>query len=256
MEAIIIENNKLFISNKSIRAFKNCKRRFNDIYVDKINTITQKSHYLSFGTSLHSTLAEYSNLSSELQTYENCIKIMQKHWNSEGYKSKKDEENYFLKARKMLQNYCNDRKDLGRIILNEEMIKHHIGKNIVLCGKLDKVYINENNKLEVLDFKTGESFSPIIDLKNDLQLPVYLLLLRYRLGVFPDVVSYYYLSINDKVSIDVTKEIRDYCLSQLKDIISDIYYETQLKHTPISCSKTNCVYFGHCKYINSDVSCK
>lgn len=96
--------------------FNNCKRRFKHKYIDKINSTLPKSHYLSFGTSLHNTLAEYNNLPSELQTYESTIPLLQKHWSSEGYESKEDEDSYFLKAKEMLQNYCNDRKDLGRIL--------------------------------------------------------------------------------------------------------------------------------------------
>lgn len=246
----IIQNSKLFISNSSINIFKNCKRRFKYKYIDKINTTVPKSHYLSFGISLHNTLAEYNNFCPELQNYENSIPILQKCWSSEGYKSKEDEESYFLKAKEILENYCNGRKDLGKIILSEEMIKHDIGKNLTLCGKLDKVYVNEDNKIEILDYKTGECFSLIIDLYNDMQLPIYLLLLRYKLGVFPSVISYYYLSINDKVSIEVSKEVIEFALAQLKNIISEIYYETKFEYNPTTRCKT-CEYFDHCEFFKS-----
>lgn len=236
--------------------FKYCKRRFKYKYIDKINAVAQKSHYLSFGTSLHNTLAEYNKLSSQLQTYENSIPILHRHWNSEGYRFKEDEESYFLKAEEMLQIYCNDRKDLGRIILSEEMISHDIGKSLALCGKIDMVYANENNKIEILDYKTGDSYSPIIDLHNDMQLPIYLLLTRYKLGVFPGIISYYYLSINNKVSIEITKEVIEYCLSQLKNVISEIYYETQFQCNPTTRCQTNCEYFDHCEFFKSNTSCQ
>lgn len=133
----IIKNKKLFISNTGINLFKNCKRRFKYKYIERINITLPKSHYLSFGTSLHNTLAEYNSLSPELQTYENLFPILQKHWSSERYESKEDEDSYLLKSKEMLEDYCNDRKDLGRIILSEEMIKHDIGKNLTLCGKFE-----------------------------------------------------------------------------------------------------------------------
>lgn len=227
-----IEIKKLLLSNTSINLFKTCKSEFKNKYIDKINVTLPKSCNLILGTTLHNTLAQYNNLSPEHQTYENSIPILQKHWISEGYSSKEDERSYFLKAKSMLQNYCNDRKDLGRIILNEEMINYDIGKNIILCGKIDKVYVNEDNRIEILDYKTGEYFSPIIDLQNDMQLPIYLLLLRYKLGVFPSVISYYYLSINKKVSLEVTKEVIESSFLQLKNLIYRIYNETQLKYTP------------------------
>lgn len=246
-----IQGKKLFISNTSINIFNNCRRRFKYKYIDKINNTLPKSRYLSFGTSLHNTLAEYNNFSSELQTYENSIPILQKNWSSEGYESKEDEESYFLKAEEILRNYCDDRKDLGRVILTEEMIKHDIGRNITLCGKIDKVYANENNKIEILDYKTGESFSPIMDLYNDMQLPMYILLLKYRLGIFPDVISYYYLSINHKVSLEVTREVIEFALFQLKKIISLIYYETLFECAPSARCQTACEYFQCCEFFKS-----
>lgn len=167
-----------------------------------------------------------------------------------------DEENYLLKAEKMLKNYCEDRKDLGNIILSEEFVRHDIGRNLNLCGKLDKVYGNENNKVEILDYKTGESYSPIIDLHNDIQLPIYLLLLRYRLGTFPQVISYYYISFNSKVSLEVTKEIIEYCLSQLKNVISEIYYETDFQCNPTPRCQTGCEFFQHCEFFKSKASSK
>lgn len=136
------------------------------------------------------------------------------------------------------------------------MVNHVIGKNLILCGKVDKVCVNENNKIEILDYKTGASFSPIIDLHNDMQLPIYLLLLRYKLGVFPSVISYYYLSINDKVSIEVTKEVIEFTLLQLKTIIKNIYYETQFEFTPTTRCKTNCEYFELCEFFKSEITSK
>lgn len=244
-------NKKLFISNTSINIFRNCKRRFRYKYIDKVNILSPKSHYLSFGTCLHETLAEFNTLPLKLQTYENSVPILQKHWCSEGYEYIEDEENYFLKAEKMLKNYCEDRKDLGNILLSEEFVHKDIARNLSICGKLDKVYGNDNNKIEILDYKTGESYSPIIDLHNDIQLPIYLLLLRYRLGIYPEVISYYYISFNNKVSMEVTKEVKEYCLSQLKNIISEIYYETKFSFNPTPCCQTGCEFFQHCEFFKS-----
>ncbi|HEY8892912.1 MAG TPA: PD-(D/E)XK nuclease family protein [Clostridium sp.] len=243
-----MQNKTLFISNTSINMFKNCKKKFKYKYIDKINITPIKSHYLSFGTSLHNTLAELNKLNIELQTYESSIPILEKHWISEGYESDEDELSYFLQAKEMLENYCADRKDLGRIIFSEEMIKHYLSKNLTLCGKIDKVYVNENEKIEILDFKTGNSFIPFIDLREDIQLPIYLLLLKYKLGVFPSIISYYYISINQKVSLEVTKEVIDYSLLQLKNIISEINLETQYPFTPTTRCNRFCEYFTSCEF--------
>jgi RecB family exonuclease len=234
--------------------FKNCKRRFKYKYIDKINATPIKSHYLSFGTSLHNTLAEFNKFPLELQIYESSLPILEKHWISDGYESREDELSYLLQAKEMLENYCNDRKDLGRIILSEEMIKHDISKTLTLCGKIDKVYVNENEKIEILDFKTGNSFSPIIDLHEDIQLPIYLLLLKYKLGIFPSIISYYYLSINYKVSLEVTKEVIDYCLLQLKNIITEINLETQFPYTPTSRCNIICEYCTSCEFFKKTTS--
>ncbi len=232
--------------------FKYCKKRFKYKYIDKIKCNLIKSHYLSFGTTIHNTLSEYNNLPSQLQSYESLTSLLKKHWISEGYDSLENEKVHFVKAQDMLLDYFNDRKDSGAVILNEEMIYRNINKNLTICGKIDRVYVNEDNKIEVLDYKTANSFSPIIDIYNDVQLPIYSLLLKYKLDTFPKVISYYYLNFNNKVSIDLDKKVIDYCLLQLKKVISEIYYESEFPCNPSSRCSSFCEYFTHCEYFRKN----
>src|SRR5690606_5959349 len=67
--------------------------------------------------------------------------------------------------------------------------------NLILCGKIDWLeYIQENDSVGIIDFKTGE-----IEVDNNsLQLPIYYLLASHCQKRKVEKVSYWYLSKEDE----------------------------------------------------------
>lgn len=92
-----MNNKKLIVSHSSIQVFHSCKRKFKYKYIDRVQSQEQISNkYLSFGQSLHTTLAKYNRLKdSKHRTLENLHELLRKSWVRKGYESR-DEETSFI----------------------------------------------------------------------------------------------------------------------------------------------------------------
>jgi len=107
---------------------------------------------------------------------------------------------------------------------------------------LDKSYLRSDNAIETIDYKTGKNIESI----DTLQMPIYLLLTKAKLGCFPDVVSYYYLAHNKKVSQEVTEDYIKESLDFLLEISNKIMEEKKYLCTPTTYCSTHCEYFHNC----------
>ena len=103
------------------------------------------------------------------------------------------------------------------------MVYYNVNKSLTICGKIDRVFINSDGKIELLDYKTGINNNLMIDINTDVQLPLYIVLLKHRLNIVPDIISYYYLTSNTKISLEITEDVINICLDRLKSIIADMY---------------------------------
>jgi len=202
------------------------------------------SKYLSFGNSIHTTLAQFNHITTqEYRTLESLHKLLRKNWIRDGYESREEEREYGLKALEMLENYFNEPRDQGKKnMLIEEMIRMDMGGKYILTGKLDKVYLREDEKIETTDYKTGNT----IEVFNKLQLPIYILLTKEKTGHYPDIISYYYLVHNKKIEMEVTKELIDEVVHMLGNIYEQMSAEKEYSCSPSEYCENTCEYFENC----------
>ncbi|MGG7213630.1 RecB family exonuclease [Clostridium nigeriense] len=214
---------KLLLSNTSINTFYNHKDSYKKKYIEKVGYQSKKSKNLSFGNSIHSSLNEFNLLSEKEQTLKALERLLNKNWITEGYNSTEEMLNNFIRAKNILSIYFKDRKDFGKTLLSEEMVYYNVNNVLTICGKIDKVFINNDGKIELLDYKTGTTNNLMIDINTDIQLPLYIVLIKHRLNIVPDIISYYYLTNNNKISLEITEDVINICLDRLKSIIADMY---------------------------------
>lgn len=214
---------KLLLSNTSINTFYNYKDSYKKKYIEKVGYPPKKSKNLSFGNSIHSSLNEFNLLNEKEQTLKALERLLNKNWITEGYNSTEEMLNNFIRAKNILSIYFKDRKDFGKTLLSEEMVYYNVNNVLTICGKIDKVFINNDGKIELLDYKTGTTNNLMIDINTDIQLPLYIVLIKHRLNIVPDIISYYYLTNNNKISLEITEDVINICLDRLKSIIADIY---------------------------------
>lgn len=239
---------KIYLSSTSIRTFLSCNQKFKYQYLDKVRVPKNNSNkYLSFGRSIHLTLAEFNKLSDKsFISLNELLDLLRKNWIRDGYESLEEEKMYGEQALDILKTYYNDPKDQG---LENLFIEKSISinfKDYVLKGKLDKVYVRNDNKIEIIDYKTGKSIYPL----DNLQFPIYLLLVYKELGVFPDYVSYYFLNYNSKVTREVTDEIVNSLSINIHALCNSIVDNESYETNYSKYCKINCEYYHLCNILN------
>ncbi|MEJ8554837.1 RecB family exonuclease [Tepidibacter sp. Z1-5] len=239
-----MSNRKLYLSNTSIQTFLQCKQKFKYKYIDKMSVSeSNPNKYLSFGNSIHTTLANFNLIAdSKYKQLDILHNLLRKNWIRDGYESKEEEREFGLRGLDMLSNYYSKPQDKGKknLIIEEMIYKNN--DDYVLCGKLDKVYIDNKDSVEIIDYKTGNTVTPV----DNLQLSIYLILAKEKLNYYPSKVSLYYLSKNKKI----TNEIDENSIKNSNEIVSNlcekIKKEENFKLNFNSHCKNNCEYYKVC----------
>jgi len=200
---------KLYLGHRSISQYSTDKQVFAKNYLgNKSYSKNKYNKYMAFGDTLHITLAKFNVIKNPGdKTLDTLNKFFKESWLSLGYETKEEERRYFTRGLNILKIYYENPKDKSKkILLVEEMITKELSNNTVLFGKVDKVFLNDFGQLEVLDYKSSAYVNYKLNPMEDSQLSLYLILVKHRLGYYPKIISYYYLSHNVKVSYVVKQE--------------------------------------------------
>lgn len=201
----------VWVSHSSMGDFLKCPRLYylHNVYKDpktrkKISIV---SPAMSLGSAVHATIEPLAKVKAEDRLSLPLLDIYEKEWlkmvGPDGLKGgfkNKDEENEFKeRGRKMIERIVANpgpiknkalrlKDDLPYYFLSEE-------ENIILCGKVDWLqYVEKDDSLHILDFKTGKNEEK----EDSLQLPIYLLLLNNLQKRKVSGASYWYLDRDDK----------------------------------------------------------
>jgi RecB family exonuclease len=141
----------------------------------------QRSAY-SFGTSLHSVLERFHADADRggVPTVEQTLAVMEESWIDEGYASPEEMEEAFGEGQAILERYVDEMRALptvGKTLLLEQSLQLEF-ERFRLLGRVDRVCENEDGSLEIIDYKTGRLAVSEEDVKFDIQLGCYQLLVR------------------------------------------------------------------------------
>lgn len=214
-------------SFSQLAAFSTCPLQYKFAFVLKIPATSDKSS-LIFGRVLHNTLYNFllpfmsgraskqgelfaaPEHNNDLLNEKRLLELYDEMWQDDGYRSKKDREEYRLKGKKALQDFfaafMSDRP--AEIIFLEKNFTFKIAGDIIK-GTIDRVDRLSDGSLEVVDYKTGQGKEKL-EFKDKRQLILYQLFLEEFLGQKVSCLSYYFLETGKKLSFvakesDITK---------------------------------------------------
>ncbi|OGH05770.1 MAG: hypothetical protein A2W22_06675 [Candidatus Levybacteria bacterium RBG_16_35_11] len=201
-----------YLSYSQIQTFDICPLHYKLKYILKVPAPQTSAQ--SFGTSIHSALRDFylSCTKGNIPNVKGAFEILEKNWINEGYFSKSHEQKAYEKAKEILENYlknCFNKKTLPVAL---EYPFNFMIRNLKMGGRLDRVDLLEKNRIEIIDYKTGNNLPDEKKLAKDLQLTVYALaateVKEKYLGRKPDEVllSLYYLEEGKKFTSVRTKE--------------------------------------------------
>ncbi|MBI2028245.1 MAG: ATP-dependent helicase [Candidatus Levybacteria bacterium] len=179
---ILSTNPITYLSYSQIQTFEICPLHYKLKYLLKIPTAQTSA--LSFGTSIHATLRDlYQKLIRKEEISKgDIILYLKKNWVNEGYGSKSHEKKALDIGEKIIENYLKNNLDKKNLPLSLELpftfpIKNSVSKGVGLKigGRIDRIDRLDDNKIEILDYKTRGNVPEEDSLKDNMQLTIYAL---------------------------------------------------------------------------------
>jgi len=167
-----------YLSYSQIETFRLCPLHYKLRYF--LNIPTSPSASLSFGTSVHNALHDFYELhaAGEKVSQELLLSLLTSRWQKAGYENKRYEEDMKKRGEQYLTEYYEKefKPDTKIAALEQPFIVPitHEGKSLKVGGKIDRIDILPDGKLEIIDYKTGRMPSKR-EVDANLQLSMYAL---------------------------------------------------------------------------------
>jgi len=205
------------LSYSSISTYIECPLKFKLKYIDGLKE--KPKPYLSFGSSLHDALKFFYSYRPPPPSLDDVLKYYEDNWISEGYANEEEEEGYFSYGKGILTNFYNMHiKDLKPPIAVEHLFNVEVD-GIPLTGFIDRVDKIEDNKAEIIDYKSGKNIFDKSHVEENEQLTLYQLAVEESIGLEVGKLTLYHLPSQTPVSVEArTREKIDALKSKILEV--------------------------------------
>jgi putative RecB family exonuclease len=179
------------LSFSRIDTYRICPRQFRYAYVDRLPGLPSPN--LSFGSSIHSALeAFYDRKLPACPTVEELLAALYEAWDQSGFRELPREEQlaYYRHAQDVLRRFHRRAEPTYRLpVATEVWFELPIAYEAVVVGSIDRVDVDDDGDLHVIDYKTNRKAKPRERVAGSLQLAIYALACRHLYGALPKTVS-------------------------------------------------------------------
>lgn len=243
-----------YFSYSQFASFDKCPLQYKYAHLLKV-PVPKEKYNLTFGKLIHNALYNFllplldggNNLQTSLfgenhkkkntLNEETILSLYEKFWQDDGYESKSIRDDYYLKGKNILINFCKAllSEKLPQVYFLEKDLKYKFN-GYTIIGRIDRIDKLQNGKFEIIDYKTGnakESLNP----EDKRQLILYKIMIESVLGLEVEKMSYYYLEANSKLSFEAKEVDVEKALEWLKKNIEEINKKEFLpKPSSFNCS--------------------
>lgn len=212
------------LSYSHLSSYESCPYQFYFKYFLEIPGKVSSSQ--SFGLSIHNTLREFYERVirsksgfegfEKMPDLEDLFEIYRRKWKSDGYESRAQENQRFRAGKKYLSDYYENifsEKDYPLEL--EYRFRSFLG-DIRLKGVVDRIDRVEGG-VRIIDYKTGRAPRDGKKMKNDLQVPVYIMGIEQAMAEKVKAAEYIYLEEGKRIEVPISPETRKRALAKVKD---------------------------------------
>jgi len=277
---IKIQENKLPVTNyqlpfsfsySQLKAFETCPYQYYLQYILKVPT--QGKPVFSYGKTMHSTLQWFFSLIKEgsnssqgalfdkahrstqmgtqintdkIPSLDKLMELYQESWIDDWYESKKQKQDYKKQGEKSLKEFHKklEQDGLPQVLELEKGFNFKI-KSHSVRGVIDRIDRLDNDKIEIVDYKTG-SAKTLKNIEKD-QLLIYQMAIAEIFDWPLEKLTFYYLNNNSPVSfLGTDNEIKKQ-KNKMLNIINNIR-KCDFTATPSQFKCEWCDFKGICQY--------
>ena len=222
--------NPVKITPSRIEDFEACPLRFDLLHVRHASPGSRRpSPQLSLGISVHECLYRFHEGGGhKVFGPEVMTRLLERSWIGEGYADDAEQSSYREEAIRVCeQYYAMFRDEPTQNIGNELFLQGRFrvdGVEVLLSGKLDRLSLWPDGRLEVIDYKMGNSAPPSpTKLAASLGTLLYYALARVNYAQYDRVeVAFLYLRTMTKVVATYDEDLLAECKARLKWIVNQI----------------------------------
>ncbi|MDR1928652.1 MAG: PD-(D/E)XK nuclease family protein [Endomicrobium sp.] len=209
------------ISYSRINTYLFCPYKYKFVYLDNIRTPANPD--VTFGHIIHKSLEKfhYNNKYSRnilFTCYNNS-------WRNDGFISSQQIFEYYKRGERLLENYyktfC---KSKTEILYVEKAFNTNI-REYKFIGIIDRIDKHIDGAYEIIDYKTHLKIWNQEKIDKDLQLSLYAYAYKNIFGFYPDKISIYFLSWDEKIytkrSEKMILDAMNVAIEAAKNIISE-----------------------------------
>ena len=222
-----------YISYSQIQSFDICPLHYKLKNILKIPTPPSSAQ--NIGISIHNTLKDYFNLKMADEDVDKLSidSLLRRNWLTTGFESKEHMNQAFINAQASLTRFLNNEtnKKANPLALETAFgffIKKLDGSSLKVGGRIDRIDSLNNEKIEIIDYKTGHKIPDQKKLDVDLQLSIYALAAsEVQSEIFhrnPEnvILSLWYVDQDIKVSTVRTRSQLDVIKQQITEKVAEI----------------------------------
>jgi len=227
-----------YLSFSQIDAFQICPQQYKYKYVLRIPTPPSSAQ--SFGTAIHQALKMFYQRQLTKKTKlpeKQLLAFLESCWSGEGFTSKAHEKSNKIKAKRMLRKFYVKEYSLSRanrVIALEQPFSFKLTPALTIGGKIDRVDNLKNDRVEIIDYKTGAKVPSQNKVDGDEQLSVYALAvsqikeLAFSRPVDKITLTLHFLDPGKKISTQRTREQ----IGKIKEKIIKVAQELEKTNFP------------------------
>jgi len=151
----------LRLSPTAVTCFRQCPKQYKFRYIDRLgDEYGGPRPYFTMGNHVHDTLKEFlTTVPLDERNMETMVRLLRKNWRRYriGFRGQEDERRWAEKALRQLSSFVTSHDIRIRPYLVEAWFETEITPGLVLHGRIDRVDLQADRTLHVIDYKTGNT---------------------------------------------------------------------------------------------------